>query len=137
MADESEAVEEAVVSAQKSGLLLESSVVMQREARLAVSSSWASSCSYCAVAWYASSLSVVRSASTSSGGGEAVLESKSATRAARRDVSSGGQNSDYHNMNIYLYFHGFSYLESVVERYHLAGWFEEARGGGGGGGGVM
>jgi len=68
-ADESEAVELSVVSAQKSGQLLDSSVVMQSEEKLAESSSSASSCSYCAVAWLASSLRVVRRASTWSGGG--------------------------------------------------------------------
>lgn len=91
MADESEAVELSAVSAQKSGQLLDSSVVMHREERCAESSSSASSCSYCSVAWFASSLRVVRSASTCSDGGEEGL--KSAISAARRVVSRGGQNS--------------------------------------------
>ena len=69
--------------------------MMEREERWAESSSSASSCSYCAVAWFASSLSVVRSASTWSDGGEDVLVSKSAIRAARSEVSRGGQNSAY------------------------------------------
>lgn len=118
-ADESEALELSVISAQKSGQLLESSVVMQSEEKLAESSSSASSCSYCAVAWLASSLRVVRRASTCSGGGGEAEGPKSAINAARSDVSRGGQNSACEMISHSIDCFRLSYLQRVVQRSHL------------------